>query len=169
MLQAVQKLEAVFSEIAATRMADVPIVNSALRVEAVGFREWQGRWAGVLVTPWTINLMLLPGQDAPLEKLPPDTRATWTFPSGAYEFMGLDEPALGTCHICPLISPVHEFAVHEDALAVAREIINALFDAGARKDELADMIEESRLKGEALGQKNISRRNFLRMPFGGGY
>jgi [NiFe] hydrogenase assembly HybE family chaperone len=169
MLQAVQKLEAVFSEIAATRMADVPIVNSALRVEAVGFREWQGRWAGVLVTPWTINLMLLPGQDAQLEKLPPDTRATWIFPSGVYEFMGLDEPALGICHICPLISPVHEFTAHEDALAVAREIINALFDAGARKDELAGMIEDSRLKGEALGQKNISRRDFLRMPFGGSY
>ena len=168
-MPAVQKLEAVFRGIARTRMADVPIVNPALRVEAVGFREWQGRWAGVLVTPWTINLLLLPGPDAPLEKLPPDKRVTWTFPSGTYEFMGLDEPELGVSHICPLISPVDEFGTHEEAQAVAREIINALYCAHERKDELAAGIEASRLKGEPMAEKNFSRRDFLRMPFGGGY
>jgi [NiFe] hydrogenase assembly HybE family chaperone len=161
-----QKLESVFSEIAHTRMADVPILNPALRVEIIGFREWEGRWVGVLVTPWMINLVLMPGQDAPLIPLALDEKKLWDFPSGAYEFMGLNEPAIGTCHICPLISPVMEFATHEEALSVAQQIIIGLFSA--QHDELATRIDEARLKGEAISQQNMSRRDFLRMPFLGG-
>ena len=33
-------------------------------LEAVGFAPWESHWLGVLVTPWCINLMLLP-RDAP--------------------------------------------------------------------------------------------------------
>ena len=164
----VQKLESAFGEIARTRMAGVPILNPALRVEAVGFREWEGRWVGVLVTPWTINLVLLPGQDAPLIPLALDEKQVWAFPSGEYEFMGLNEPAIGTCHICSLISPVTEFASHTEAQAVAQEMIIALFTAQARNDELATKIDEARLKGEAISRQNMSRRDFLRMPFLGG-
>lgn len=162
-------LERVFSEIAATRMVDVPILNPALHVEVVGFRPWQGCWIGVLVTPWMINLMLLPGEGTQLEPLSLDQKKIWVFPSGAYEFMGLNEEELGTTHICPLISPVTEFATHEDAAAVAREIANALFSESqpeqVRTEQLSGMVEEARLKGESLVQKQVSRRDFLRMPF----
>ena len=161
------KLERVFNRIAATRMAGLPIVNSALRVEAVGFRPWRDCWAGVLVTPWTMNLVLLPGPDARLETLAPGQHKVWSFPSGAYEFMGLAESELGVCHACPLISPLTEFATHEAALAVAREIIDELFAEAKADDELAEMLEEARLKGESLGKRSMSRRDFLRMPFMG--
>ena len=169
MNDAVQKLEQVFGDIARTRMADVPIINPALRVEAVGFREWEGRWIGVLVTPWTISLVLLPGADAPLEPLKLDQKAIWTFPSGGYQFMGLNEAALGVCHSCPLISPVQEFASHDDAVAVAREIMVELFNAEQRDDEFAGRIDDARLKGKAVTSQEISRRDFLRMPFSGGW
>lgn len=163
------RLEQVFSNIAATRMADVPILNPALHVEAVGFRSWQGYWIGVLVTPWMINLVLLPCDETELEPLQLDQKKVWVFPSGAYEFMGLNEAELGTCHICSLISPVMEFATHEEAVAVAREITDALFGMsqpeGARAGQLAEMVEEVRLKGESLAHKQVSRRDFLRMPF----
>jgi [NiFe] hydrogenase assembly HybE family chaperone len=162
-----QKLESVFSEIARTRMADVPIINPALRVEAVGFREWEEKWIGVLVTPWTISLVLLPGQNALLIPLALDEKKVWNFPSGAYEFMGLNEPAIGTCHICSLISPVMEFVTHDEALAVAQEIVMALFAESARNSELVTRIDDARLKGEAISQQNMSRRDFLRMPFMG--
>lgn len=163
------RLQAVFENIAATRMVGLPILNPALRVEAVGFREWEGRWIGVLVTPWMINLVLMPGADAPLQPLLLDQKKPWRFPSGPYQFMGLNEPELGTCHICPLISPVAEFATHEEALAVARELAGALFAETQldrmRGDELADGLEAARLKGEPLTKRNLSRRDFLRMPF----
>ena len=167
MNQAVRQLEAVFNEIAETRMAGLPVVNPALRVEAIGFREWQGRWLGVLVTPWFINLVLLPGREATLLNLGPDEKAGWDFPSGSYEFIGLNEPAIGTCHICPLISPLAEFAAHEAAQAVAREIMLALFDKDGRRYELAAQIEEATQSGAQAGRENLSRRDFLRMPFGG--
>ena len=47
-------------------MAGVPMLNPALRVQAVGFRHWQSHWLGVLVTPWFMNLMLLPRIDCGL-------------------------------------------------------------------------------------------------------
>ena len=167
MTQIVRTLEAQFSEIARTHMADVPIINPALCVEAVGFREWQGRWVGILVTPWSINLVLLPGRDASLARLALDEKMTWEFPSGAYEFMGLNDPVIGACHICPLISPVAEFATHEQAVMVAQEMISALFVEWDDESRLTTMIEGARLNGEALSQKNMSRRDFLRMPFRG--
>ena len=168
MTAVVQKLESAFNEIARTRMLDVPILNSALRVETVGFREWEGRWIGVLVTPWMINLVLLPGQEATLLPLALDEKRMWSFPSGDYEFMGLNEPQIGACHMCSLISPVMEFDTHEEAIEVAREIMKELFLEQKSKEELATRIDEARLKGEAISQQNMSRRDFLRMPFLGG-
>ena len=55
-----EKLEAVFRHIAATRMAGVSILNPALEVEAVGFRNWRDDWFGVLITPWFMSLICLP-------------------------------------------------------------------------------------------------------------
>lgn len=158
------KLERVFGDIAATRMADVPILNSALRVEAVGFRPWEGRWIGVLVTPWMMSLMMLPGE-ASLLSLRLDEKQHWAFPSGEYVFMGMNEPALGVCQTCPLISPMAEFAAHDEAREVAQEIMRTLMEATVQRDEdLGRMIEEARVKGESLAHKPVSRRDFLRMP-----
>lgn len=168
MTQVAQKLESAFKEIARTRMKDVPIINPALRVETVGFREWEGRWIGVLVTPWTMNLVLLPGHNAPLNPLKLDEKKVWKFPSGEYEFLGLNEPSIGTCHICSLISPMNEFDTHDEALSVAQEIMLGLFSTQTNRDELEKKIDEARLKGEAISRQNISRRDFLRMPFLGG-
>lgn len=160
------RLQQAFERIAATRMADLPILNPALHVEAVGFRPWQGSWAGVLVTPWMLNLMLLPGVEQ-LEALAPGQRKRWSFPSGIYEFMGMNEPAVGVCHACQLISPVAEFATHEAAREVALEIIKELFSETGADGDLADMLEEARLKGESLGSRGMTRRDFLRLPFVG--
>lgn len=168
MTQVAQKLKSAFEKIARTRMKDVPIINPALRVETVGFREWEGRWIGVLVTPWTMNLVLLPGHDTPLNPLKLDEKKVWKFPSGEYEFLGLNEPSIETCHMCSLISPMNEFDTHDEALSVAQEIMLGLFSTQTNRDELAKKIDEARLKVEAISRQNISRRDFLRMPFLGG-
>ena len=54
------RIEAAFRAILETRMRGLPVLNPAVEVEAVGFRAWEGHWLGMLVTPWFINLMLLP-------------------------------------------------------------------------------------------------------------
>ena len=81
---------------------------------------------GVLVTPWTISLALMPGDKAPLRTLGPEEKMSWEFPSGKYEFMGLNEPALGTCQTCSLISPVIDIERHEDAVSIAEQVMDAL-------------------------------------------
>ena len=73
----VTALESAFRRIAATRMAGLPINHPLLAVEGVGFRLWQGKWLGVLVTPWAMNLVLLPDSDAEFEALASDRRQTW--------------------------------------------------------------------------------------------
>lgn len=163
-----QKLHAVFSDIAATRMAGLPICNAALRVEVVGWREWNGCHVAVLVTPWTINLILLPGSAA-LEPLPLDVKQTWTFPSGNYDFMGLNEAALGVSHICSLVSPTLHIATQEDAVSIAQQIMQQLFMEESpeqmRDEDRKESMEAARFNGEKLMDKPLSRRDFLRGSF----
>jgi [NiFe] hydrogenase assembly HybE family chaperone len=163
------KLEAVFNDIAQTRMAGVPICNSALRVQVVGLREWQGRWVGVLITPWTISLVLMPGTDAPLPVLGMEEKKAWDFPSGKYEFFGLNEPSLGTCQVCSLISPVIDYVNQEDAVKVAGQVMEALFvpaKVEPRHDEdRAEMLKNAQPMVEPGLKKQLSRRDFLRGAF----
>lgn len=163
----VERLQQVFNRIAATRMSGLPILNPALQVEVVGMQPWQGLWVGVLVTPWTMSLALLPGA-SPLRRLAQDEKAVWSFPSGSYEFMGLEETELGICHLCSLISPLHEFATHQHAVAVAGEVMKTLFERGQQDEPLAERIESARVKGESLISQPVSRRDFLRAAFPGG-
>ena len=65
-----RKLEAVFSMIERERMGDIPILNRALSVAAIGMRPFGEAWVCALVTPWFINLMLLPGT--------PDVAEAWS-------------------------------------------------------------------------------------------
>lgn len=122
------ELVAVFSDIAATRMADVPICNARLQVEAVGFqRTPAGHWAGVMITPWAINLLCLPGQLDGWPALAACSKHDWRFPSGDYEFTVADEASLGNYHLCSLFSPALEFDSHEQARLTALAAAHALF------------------------------------------
>ena len=122
------ELVAVFGAIAATRMADLPICNARLQVEAVGFqRTAAGHWAGVMITPWAINLLCLPGQLDGWPALAACSKHDWHFPSGDYEFTVADEARLGNYHLCSLFSPALEFDSHAQARLTALAAAQALF------------------------------------------
>lgn len=114
-------LQATFEHIAATRMAGVPILNPALRVEAVGFQPWQQGWLGVLITPWFMNLMFLPPAGQP--RIATGKRLHFALPSGDYEFLAGEEDRLGPYLASSLFSPMHEFAHPDDARAVAEAVM----------------------------------------------
>lgn len=120
------QVERAFAAIAATRMAGLPLCNPALAVEACGFRPWNGLWLGVLVTPWAINLMLLPDGNPAFRRLGADQRQTWAFPSGGYDFLGAEEDGLGAYQTCSLFSPVFEFACQDEAREAAQAALHAL-------------------------------------------
>lgn len=150
-------IEQTFAAIATGAMRDVPILNPALRVEAVGFRVWEDHWLGVLVTPWTIGLMLLPKRLAAAP--PPGSVRSYRFPSGSYDFLGGFHAALGGYWTCSLFSPPAEFADQDGARQVAHEVLTALF---GEDDDSATRREAARLRGQA---PVYSRRAFL---LGGG-
>lgn len=127
-------LESTFTAIQHQRMADIPILNPRLRVQAVGFKDWEGRCLGVLITPWFMNLMLLPQEGDEWHDLPSGTKVTHTFPSGRYEFIVGDEEGIGHYQMCSLFSPMFEFEDQAAAVATAEAVLDAIFDEGNRDE-----------------------------------
>lgn len=127
------RLREVFSCIQAERMADVPLLNPALTVETVGFRLWQDSWLGVLITPWSMNLLALAGV-TPFAPLGAHAVDSLTLPDGAVDFHGAFEPALGHYRQASLFSPMWQFAHQDAARATAEEVMNLLFPAAPAPD-----------------------------------
>ncbi len=164
--EAVAALEAAFRRIAATRMAGLPLNNSALRVQAVGFRPHEDAWlAGVLITPWAVNLVVLAATPSRQLYLAPDCRQTWDFSSGSYEFMGGEEPECGAYQFFSLFSPAFEFRDQESAVETAEAIV-ACLHADAEPDRASEL-EAARLAGRPVAQIPTTRRGFLQGVFGG--
>lgn len=127
------RLEQVFRRIEAERMAHVPILNRDLKVEAVGFQDWQGHWLGILITPWFMNLMLLPGHKSDWLNLPAGKSRIWGLPAGEYEFIAGFEADLGEYHSCSLFSPVLEFVDQEAARLTAQAALAAILKPDPRR------------------------------------
>lgn len=119
-------VEAVFRRIERERMADLPIHNPALQVAAVAFRSWEGQWLGVLVTPWSMALMLLPGHEATWVSIPENRRRPVRFPAGEFNFLGGSEADLGEYQTCPLFAAMGQFGDQAEAIATARAALDAL-------------------------------------------
>lgn len=120
-------LEAVFRRIARSRMGGVAILNPALEVEAVGFRPWGDDWIGVLVTPWFMSLICLPGPASAWETRASGTRLDVALPSGAYEFLSAHEDELGPYLTSSLFSPMFEFPDMARARQVAAAVLAEVF------------------------------------------
>ena len=137
-------------DLVAERMADLPVYNSHLVVETVGFRDFTGRELGILITPWCMNLMLLPAEA--------DVWSGWdeqrvgekqmiALPSGQYEFIFGWAEAIGGYCSCSLFSPMFEFEAQDVAVETAHEVMKALFD-----DENEALTDRQRAQREQLEQ-----------------
>lgn len=121
------QVEAVFADIAQTRMAGVPVMNDALGVAMRGACERDGWRLGVLITPWFMNVLAFgPDDEAPARV---GEKRHIALPSGAFEAIRGYEPALGFYWAISLFSPMFEFETMEAAIATAdaamAEIITA--------------------------------------------
>lgn len=145
----IDALTALFENIGQTRMAGVPILNPALRVEALGFELCEGVVAhsapvaaptpagalaqaseavsavGILVTPWFMNLVWFP-----LERID----QPWTVGrsrshrvgENIFDFIASHEPTFGSYEACSLFSPMFEFTDHAAACATAQAVLAEL-------------------------------------------
>jgi [NiFe] hydrogenase assembly HybE family chaperone len=144
-------VESVFAAVADGTMRDMPLNNPALRVETVGFTSWEDLWVGVLITPWAINLMVLPAAGPEFRVPGGATDRIWRFPSGEYRFHDGCLDSLGPYQTCSLFSPPAEFPDQDSARAVALEIMAALFRSEMEPEPSPD---------------TFSRRAFLQGSFG---
>jgi len=159
-------VRAYFARVAATSMAGVPLCNPALTVATVGFRRWGGHWLGALLTPWCLNLLLLPDAEEGCWR---DGDTRWlAFPSGEYPFLVHRCDELGCLLACSLYSPVFEFDSQALALQVAEEALRALLASADAASDLAAAREAARLQGRAPSSVAVSRRGFLRAMLPGG-
>jgi [NiFe] hydrogenase assembly HybE family chaperone len=135
------RLEADFREVYNGKMRDVPLVNVALHVEAVGFRLCDGRPVGVLISPWFMNLIQLPAPGEDWSDLHPGTKEVVSFPSGDYEFIHNVREMTGGYKACSLFSPMGDFRTQAQAVEVAEAVMTALFDPAnrAETDRAADI------------------------------
>ena len=147
MSEIARRIEAAFERVARTAMADMPFVNRALRVEAVGLRVWEGHWLGVLVTPWSINILLLP-RSTQWPRLATGAERFVDLPAGRYRFVAGFDASLGEYHACSLFSPALEFIDHAAARATALAALDALLDPATAQ--------------ERTRSRAFSRRDFLR-------
>lgn len=158
-------------------MRELGLANPALDVEAVGFAPWEGRWLGVMVTPWSMNLALAPLDAAAWRPLAQGAKRRYRFPAGIYEFIGAGDAAHGDYQICSLFSPMDAFADQEGARLVARLARDALLDpanaddaSGARAGGPARTAgEPGPLASLEAGLSSpLSKRELLHGLFGGG-
>ncbi len=108
-----------FTHIAKTRMAGLPICRPDITVEALEFQRFGKHWLGVVVTPWSILVILACGD----KESWPATRAgvvrDITLPAGDFSFLGIDDPDLGEYLACSLMSPLDKVPDQPSAKAVA--------------------------------------------------
>ena len=123
------RLEAAFRAVYAERMQGLAFVNPAVGVEAIGFAAWKHYWLGVMLTPWSMNLLLAPREPRAWRPLPPGEKRRYTFPAGAFDFIAAREDTIGEYLICSLFSPLLEFADHATARQTALLAREALFDS----------------------------------------
>lgn len=143
----VDDLVAYYQRVFEERFRDLPIVNDALSVEAVGFRELAEHLFGALITPWFINLYLLPGTDRWNERSQGSTCKV-ELPGAKVDFTVSHDSELGTTLSAALFGTVADFPDQAMARDVATETLRLLFS----DNEAAT----------GAGKKTISRRQLLR-------
>lgn len=129
-----ERLETCFRQVHTERMDGVPILNDALEVRAVGTEAWNGFWLTILITPWFINVVLLP-QEPDGEAIRTGEKRMFGFPAGSFEFIRGHEDDLGPFWMCSLFSPVFEFTDMETAEAAAEAALTELMEAEEENTE----------------------------------
>ena len=143
--EAVAGLESAFRGIAAT-MNGLPIYHPALEVAAVGFREHDGMQVGVLVTPWFMNLVVLPS-NSDLAAWRSGGTVRLAFPSGSYDFLVSDVDGLGLLASCALFSLMSDFVDQESACTAAQAAADGVFEPDERDADRQRLSRRELLRG----------------------
>ena len=154
----ITKLVERFTHIGETGMRDLPIYNHNLEVEAVGFQSTDKGWLGVLITPWFINVILLPEQKS-AASLPLGEKVTHELASGEHVFSVGEDDEVGSYDFITLASPTLQFKSQQAAREAAEKALTKLLTP---PEEYQEQIPEQPVEFVSPEQKGKQRREFLR-------
>lgn len=128
---------AMYRRIWETTMRDLDFVNRALEVDIAGFRRHRGDWVGAVITPWFVNLCVLPGGGELWQDLGAGERVKLPFPVGELEFIADYDPGaeIPAALHCPLLAPVTALQSQDVALRMAMDALETLFTPAAASVE----------------------------------
>ena len=116
-----------YRAIASGPMRGMPVCNPRLEVATVAFREFEERPLGILITPWCMNLMLMPGPGDRWDESDCGQCLLQRFPAGEFRFVHGWDKVIGAYGSCSLYSPMFDFADQDAALATGEAAMSALF------------------------------------------
>jgi [NiFe] hydrogenase assembly HybE family chaperone len=129
----------VFDRVHREQMQGLPLMNTRLSVEALGFRVFEGRVIGILVTPWLMNVVMLPADGDNWDDDELGHKIPQAFPAGTYKFMVNEIDGVGRYLTHSLYSPMREFSSQNHALAAAEAWLREAMDpAQAGKGDPVD-------------------------------
>lgn len=122
----VQALIELFQRIDAG-MRDMPIYNGKIAVEAIGFRPFrEGELLGVVLTPWFMNMTMLPIASVPMQMAEIGRSVAVELPAGKRAFVVGGDETIGLYKAHSLHSPVLNFTLPGQAQAEARRMLALL-------------------------------------------
>ena len=108
-------------------MRDLPIYNDKVAIEAIGFRmSDEAELLGVVLTPWFMNLIMLPVEPAPMDMAAVGRTVSVELPAGERAFVIGGDEVIGLYKAHSLHSPVLNFTLPGQARAEAQRMLSLL-------------------------------------------
>ncbi len=141
-----------FEHILQENMQGIPILNNKLQVQTLGFQKFEGRIMGIVITPWLMNLIILPNEDDDWNELELGKKMPVKFPSASYKFMVNEIDGIGKCKTHSMYSPMHEFYNQDHAVKVAQDFLD---DLNVEREPTVEELVDEDLLGRIMRGEEI--------------
>lgn len=122
-------VKAAFEKIAEQEMKEMPFIHPGVKVEIHGFEVYEDQWVGVVLTPWMMSALILPGPDQewPVRKV--SHKLGLKFPRGDLTFVVGEIEGVGQYLTCSLMSPLDKSTNPVVLSQLAQNSLNELLTA----------------------------------------
>lgn len=141
-------LEAHFNRVADEQMAALPFYQPHIPVKACGFQLFEGQWVGAMLTPWMLELVVMPGPDQQWPRRQIGSRLALTFPAGDMAFRVSELTPELHYVACSLMSPLNPQLRAEEAITVAENSVRLALSLPVRRDAPVNLSRRALLRGK---------------------
>ncbi|MGY6037375.1 hydrogenase-2 assembly chaperone [Aeromonas sp. AE23HZ002T15] len=126
-------LMAQYERIAREEMQALPFYHPAMPILAE-CALYEGQWLGVVLTPWMLSVVVLPGPDQCWPVRPLASRIALQLPCGNLTFMVGELPELGQLLACSLMSPLDPHLGAKEGAALVGSVHKMLLSLPVQQD-----------------------------------